>query len=98
MRQIRYSTVHASFFMYMLSPFMADHLTTSLAFAPNSLFRLLQFKISLGASLTPRALFLVRIVLTVALNRAVRSIIYFYTRRKKLNIDEPQKSTRRFTW
>lgn len=94
MRQIRYSTVHASFFMYMLSPFMADHLTTSLALAPNSLFRLLEFKISLGASLTPRALFLVRIVLTVALNRAVRSIIYFLRPKKKIvnwrisNIDQ----------
>jgi len=73
MRQIRYSTVHARLFM-------ADHLTTSLAFAPNSFFRLLEFRISLDASLTTRALFLVRIVLTVALNRAVRSIIYISAR------------------
>ena len=59
---------------------MADHLTTFLAFAPNSFFCFLEFKISLDASLPTRALFLVRIVLTVALNRAVRSIIYISAR------------------
>ena len=66
---------------------MADHLTTFLAFAPNSFFCFLEFKISLDASLTTRALFLVRIVLTVALNRAVRSIIYISARTLKKTID-----------
>lgn len=65
---------------------MADHLTTFLAFAPNSFFCFLEFKISLDASFRTRALFLVRIVLTVALNRAVRSIIYSTNLRKKFDL------------
>jgi len=54
---------------------MRTHLTTSFARVPNSLFCLFDPRMSLVASLTPRALFLVRIVFTVALKRAVLSII-----------------------
>lgn len=51
-------------------------LTTSFARVPNSLFCLFEPRMSLVASLTPRALFLVRIVFTVALKRAVLSILF----------------------
>ena len=50
-------------------------LTTSFARVPNSLFCLFEPRMSLVASLTPRALFLVRIVFTVALKSAVLSIL-----------------------
>ena len=50
-------------------------LTTSFARVPNSLFCLFEPRMSLAASLTPRALFLVRIVFTVALKRAVLSML-----------------------
>ena len=50
-------------------------LTTSFARVPNSLFCLFEPRMSLVASLTPRALFLVRIVFTVALKRAVLSML-----------------------
>lgn len=54
---------------------MSTYHTTSFALVPNSLFCLFEPSMSLVASLTPRALFLVRIVFTVALKRAVLSII-----------------------
>ena len=48
--------------------------TTSFAFVPNTVNCLVEFRMSFGGSFTPRALFRVRIVFTLALKSAVRSM------------------------
>ena len=73
---------------------MGCTLTTSIAFVPNSPLCLFEPKMSFVASLTPRALFLVRIVFTVALKRAVLSIIPKLSTTINRNL-QIRKSTRR---
>lgn len=73
---------------------MGCTLTTSFAFVPNSPLCLFEPKMSFVASLTPRALFLVRIVFTVALKRAVLSIIPKLSTTINRNL-QIRKSTRR---